>query len=130
MSDDVIETEFELNEQIFVPAGDGKAAKWMRKADLHVDEMERYVQGLTAGIDQQRERLVRVGALIDKAKQKCGGRHGVPFGDLLSPEEIAEMTMLEMATAATDRSYARRKAAIDKDIAAGRYHVLRLGKPS
>ena len=34
----LIETEFEMNEQVFVPAGDGEPAQWKQKGDLQLGE--------------------------------------------------------------------------------------------
>jgi hypothetical protein len=38
---ELIVTEFEMNEQAFVPAGDGEPAQWMRYGDLLADADKR-----------------------------------------------------------------------------------------
>jgi hypothetical protein len=53
----LIETEFEMNEQVFVPAGDGAPPQWMRKGDLLLGEFKRYVQGQKDAAERQMERL-------------------------------------------------------------------------
>jgi hypothetical protein len=48
MSNDDIDivTEFETNEQVFVPAGDDAPACWKQRGDLSVGEFVRYARGV------------------------------------------------------------------------------------
>lgn len=108
--DKLIETEFEMNEQVFVPAGDGEPAKWMRKGDLHVDEMARYVEHLRASANLQMERATRYCELLEEA--------------VVDEGEMAELAALKLVLDAQEREQDRRQAAIDRDIAAGRYWVI------
>jgi hypothetical protein len=110
--DEIIETEFELNELVFVPAGDGAAAQWMRKGDLHVGEFDRHVQHLKATADLQMERTTRYCELLREARK-------------LEDGELAELAALKLILDAQEREQDRRQPAIDRDIAAGRYLALR-----
>jgi hypothetical protein len=124
MSDDeLIFTNFEMEEQVFIPAGDGEPAQWKPKRDLTVGEFARYVQGLKDAADQQMERTRRYVALVHEAKQRAGGRGDVPISTALNRDELAELKTLQMTLAAQEREQDRRQAAIDRDKAAGRYFV-------
>lgn len=111
-NDEWIETDFELSEQVFVPAGDGAPSQWKRKADLLVGEFDRYVQWLRAAADLQMERTTRYCELLEEARK-------------LEDEELIELATLKQILDAQEREQDRRQAAIDRDIAAGRYLVLR-----
>ena len=116
MSDEeIIETEFELNDPIFVPAGDGKPAQWKPKGDLGLGEFERHVEWARAELDLQRKRLARCDELI-AAACLAGG---------LPRAEYAELHAIEMTLDAEGREQERRQAAIERDIAAGRFVRLR-----
>lgn len=52
-----IVTDFEWNEQVFVPAGDGEPAGWKLMRDLTVGEFGRHSQGRTDAADRQAERV-------------------------------------------------------------------------
>jgi hypothetical protein len=125
MSDEWIETDFELNEQVFVPASDGAPAQWKPKADLLVGEFARHVEWLKVETDLQGERVRRYIAIRDQAERRCGGNHAARFSDVLTREEIDEYWTLKRTLDAQEREQDRRQAAIDRDIAAGRYRVLR-----
>lgn len=112
MDDEMIETDFELNEQVFVPAGDGAPSQWKRKADLLFGEFDRHVQHFQAAADLQMERTTRYCELLEQAPK-------------VSDEEMVELAALKQILDAQAREQDRRQAAIDRDIAAGRYRVLR-----
>ena len=120
----LIETEFEMNEQVFVPAGDGEPAQWKRKGDLQLDELQRYAQGVQDAAERQMERAKRYGALLDEVLRRAGGNEEAVSESLLSREEVSELGRLDMIFGATGREQDRRRAAIARDIAAGRYRAL------
>jgi hypothetical protein len=103
-------TEFEINEQVFVPAGDGEAAQWKRWGDLKPSEFSRNVQGEGEALERLRERTERFSALINEVRQGTIDRDG-----------HAELNHLEMTLGAARREHERRRAAIDRDAAAGRF---------
>ncbi len=119
-------TDFEWNETVFVPAGDGEPAQWKPFRDLTVDEFARHAQGLVDAADQNLERVRRYRALVDEAGRRLGGRNG-HASSVLSREEMAELSALLMTTDAWEREFDRRQAAIDRDMAAGRYRVMNSG---
>jgi hypothetical protein len=114
--DEMMVTEFELAEEVFVPAGDGEPAQWKTKGDLRLLEIERYMRGRTEALDLQRERVRRYGALVDLAKQQGG----------LTREDHDELTALQLTIDAEQREQTRRQAAIDRDKAASGYWTLPL----
>jgi hypothetical protein len=113
-----------MNEQVFVPAGDGEPAKWKRKADLLLDEGRRHAQGVHEAAVQFGNRVDRHRALLDEAIRRADGRDDVPMGVLLTGEEMAELSALDLALEAQNRVIKRRQAAIDRDIAIRRYWVI------
>jgi hypothetical protein len=70
--DELVMTEFELAEQVFVPAGDGEPAQWKTKGDLRLLEIKRYMRGRQEALDLQAERIRRYGELADRAEQQGG----------------------------------------------------------
>jgi hypothetical protein len=101
-------TDFELNEQVFVPAGDGDRAHWKRKGDLTLGELARHVQGLR---DEGGRQMKQV--------EQYDGR--IPF--FVNKEEEAKERAEDMALEAWTRERKKRQAAIDQDIAAGRWQT-------
>ena len=75
-------------------------------------------------LERQRERTERYCALLDEAMRRAGGDEDSTFESLLGREEVAELDRLEMTLGAIRRKQDRRRAAIGRDIAAGRYWVL------
>jgi hypothetical protein len=115
MSDEIIETEFELNDPLFIPAGDGKPAQWKPKGDIGLGEFERHMEWAQAELELQRKRLDRYGELIAKAR-----------GDGALPRaEHDELEAIQRTLDAQNREQERRQRAIDADIAAGRFFRLR-----
>jgi hypothetical protein len=124
MSDALVVTEFELNEQVFVPAGDGEPAKWMRKGALDPNAFKRNSEYQGQRYEEQGQRLNRKIALIDEAKRRMG-LTDVPLEEVLfSEDEIAEIAALDMAMAAFTKEFDKHEAARDADIAAGRYWTI------
>ncbi len=103
-------SDFEFNEQVLVPAGDGQPAQWKRKGDLTLSELARHMQGLRDNVDQQMKRAQRYSALV-------------PISVLLNDEEMDEFRALKITLEAWKREQERRKSAIDRDIAAGHYRT-------
>jgi hypothetical protein len=122
MTDELIETDFELDEQVFVPAGDGAPAQWKPKGELLVDEMRRHVQHVQAEAELHGKRFARYEELIEKGRKASTA----PDTLMLDKDEMAEFIALKRTLDAMGREIERRQAAIDRDIAAGRYRVLRL----
>ncbi len=116
-------TEFEMNEQVFVPAGDGELAKWMQRGDLRPGEFERYNQGKHEAVVEYQGRVERYRALANEAIRRKGGDHVTP-AMVFTSEEMAEWSQLGMVLEAQGREIDKREAAIAKDIAAGRYWTL------
>jgi hypothetical protein len=121
---ELIITEFEMNEQVFVPAGDGDPARWKRKADLLPDEGFRHAQGVHEAAVQFGIRVDRHRALLDESIRRATGLDDVPMGALLTEEEMDEFSSLHLAIEAQNRVIERREAAIDRDIAIRRYWVI------
>jgi hypothetical protein len=103
-------TEFEINEQVRVPAGDGKPEQWKRMGDLTVNEFGRYALGRKAEADQQMARTQRYAALVEEADRQA-----------LSTEELEDLVALKRLLDAQEKAQDRRQAAIDRDIEAGRF---------
>jgi hypothetical protein len=118
MADEWIVTEFELGEQVFVPAGDGAPAQWKMKGDLTVAEFARHAQELRTAAALQMERAERYATLVEKVASL--GPRG------LSDEEIRELKTLKMTLDAQERKQDRRQAAIDRDKAARGFWTLPL----
>jgi hypothetical protein len=119
------ETDFELNERVFVPAGDGAPAQWKVKGELMVGEFGRYARGLGEAAALQTKRAKRYSELIEEAARRAGGDCSKSIRSLLTHDELAELTALKLTLDATEREQDRRQAAIDRDIDAGRYRVIR-----
>jgi len=115
-------TEFELEEQVFVPAGDGEPAQWKTKGDLNLAEAQRHSHWACAQADLHLERLRRYYALIDGAK--AVGLPSAPISLLLDEEEMAELTALKLTLDVQEREHDRRPALIDRDIAAGKFITI------
>jgi hypothetical protein len=126
--DELIVTDFELAEEVFVPAGDGEPAQWKPRGDLTAGQIERYLEGGTAERARHGERIERWKAIGAEAKKR-GFQGERTLDEFLSPPEVDEFTALDMAIDAHDTAFAKRRAAIDRDIAAGRYRVLRWKEP-
>jgi hypothetical protein len=54
-------TEAELNQTVYVPAGNGAPVQWKRLRDLRRDEMERHIAWKAAEIEHQSALLKQVG---------------------------------------------------------------------
>lgn len=111
--DEIFETDFELNSLLFVPAADGAPGQRKRKADLLLGEFGRHVRWCEAATDLLMERTKRYCELLKEPRK-------------LEDEELIELAALKQILDAQAREQDRRQAAIDRDIAAGRYLVLRL----
>ena len=101
-------TDFELNECVFVPAGDGDRAHRKRKADLTLSELGRHVQGLRDEGGRQMKQVEQYGARV-------------PF--FVNEEEEAKERAEDMALEAWAHERKRRQAAIDQDMTAGRFRT-------
>ncbi len=121
--DDLRVTDYELNAQVFVPAGDGAPAQWKVNGDLLPGEFARHVQHLQAEAELHGKRFARYKELIEKGRRASAK----PDTLLLDGDERAEFIALQRTLDAMEREQDRRQAAIDRDIAAGRYRVLRRG---
>lgn len=121
--DGVAVTEYEMNETVFVPAGDGEPAQWKPFKELRRAEFDRYVQGDEEVDELHLKRLQRQRDLIDKCKE-AGGLPNTPISQWLDEDEMAELIELQMTIEAQQREQDRRQAAIDRDIAAGRFFRL------
>jgi hypothetical protein len=119
------ETDFELNEQVFVPAGDGAPAQWKAKGELRLDEFKRHVDHAIAEAALQTTRATRYSELIEDARRRARGVDEIAIASALTPDEMAELNTLKLTLDAMEREQDRRQAAIDRDIAAGRYRVIR-----
>ena len=100
--------DFELNENVFVPAGDGDRAHWKRKGDLTLSELTRHVQGLRDEGGRQMKQAEQYGERI-------------PF--FANEEEEIRERAEDMALEAWAHERKKRQAAIDQDIAAGRFRT-------
>jgi len=124
-NDERIITEFEMNEQVFVPAGDGEPAKWMRFGDLTLSELERCDE-FDEGEDRKTlERFARRKALMNESRRRIGAGMGVILGEVMTAEEMAELEGLTMTLGTTMRAVDKRREAIARDITAGRYRTMR-----
>ena len=101
-------TDFELNECVFVPAGDGDRAHRKRKADLTLSELGRHVQGLRDEGGRQMKQVEQYGARV-------------PF--FVNEEEEAKERAEDMALEAWAHERKRRQAAINQDMTAGRFRT-------
>jgi hypothetical protein len=95
--------EFELNQQVFVPVGNGAPEQWKRKGDLTPEEWGRHLKGEKDAVNQAQERVRRFDALIGKAHRRAGsyGHEAVKPEDFLNSEEMAELSRLQMTFNAT-----------------------------
>ena len=59
IDDEMMVTEFELAEEVFVPAGDGEPSRWKRLGDLNPAEFARHAQERRAAAIRQMERAER-----------------------------------------------------------------------
>jgi hypothetical protein len=118
-----IVADFEWNEQVFVPAGDGEPPGWKLMRDLAVGELGRHAQGRAEAAALQAERARRYRALIDQACDRAGDPDAL-ISRVLTGEELSELRSLKLALDATIREQDRRQDAIDRDMRAGRYRVL------
>ena len=128
-------TEFELNEQAFVPAGDGEPAQWMLRRDLLANERRRERSHRWYEEDSVRHavRLNRWKALIDEAARR-GGEDVLTlpvlthdeFKRVLTYHEFVELSQLQMTIDAYEQAACRdgRQAAIAADLEAGRYLTI------
>ena len=63
-------TNFELDEQVFVPAGGGEPAQWKPRGDLTAEQIDRYLEGGDAALARYGERIERWKAIGDEAKKR------------------------------------------------------------
>ncbi len=122
MSDEgeLMMTEWQMNEQVFVPAGDGAPAQWKRMGSLTAGEFGRHVEWHEDEHKKTDERMDRRLALIAEARRRAGCNDVT----ILTPEEFDELVGLHMTIDATMREVGKRQAAIDRDISAGRCWVM------
>lgn len=126
IDDEMMVTEFELAEEVFVPAGDGEPSRWKRLGDLNPAEFARHAQERRAAAIRQMERAERYTVLVERAACAAEVRN-LPLASVLSAEDIAELTALKMTLQAEQREQDRRQAAIDRDIETKGYWTLPLG---
>jgi hypothetical protein len=119
-------TDFEMNETVFVPAGDGQPAQMKPRGDLTIGEFKRHTDHAFSETALHMERTRRYCALIEEATRRCGGRLDTPLVDVMTSEEMSELSSLKMALDAYQREFDRQKAMIERDIAAGDYVTLNL----
>jgi len=105
-------TQFELDELVFVPAGDGERAQRKRFGSLTREETARYERGQDEAHARFEARYARRDALV--AKRRAGL---VP----LSHAEAEELFHLEDEQLGWAAANDKRKAAIAADRAAGRF---------
>jgi hypothetical protein len=115
-------TDFEMEEEVFVPKNDREPARWKRKGDLQLDEFARYVQSLRDASDQRMARTVRYAGIVKEARRR-GGRDKTLLSDVLTDQEVTELLTLKMTLDAQEREEASRDAAINRDLAAGRFRA-------
>jgi hypothetical protein len=115
--DEMMVTEYELAETVFVPADNGAPGPWKRLGDLNPAELARYARELSTAATLQMERAERYATLAEKAHQVG-----------LDREEFDELKTLKMTLDAQEREQDRRQAAIDRDKAASGYWTLPLHK--
>jgi hypothetical protein len=70
------------------------------------------------------KRAMRYRELADEAKRR-GGRGDAVISSVLSREEMAELSTLSLTLDAQEREQNRRQAAIDPNIAAGRFRRMK-----
>ena len=128
-------TEFELNEQVFVPTGDGEAAQWMLLRDLlaNVRRRERSYRWYEENSVRHVLRVKRWKALIDEAARR-GGEDVLTqpvlthdeFKRVLTHDEYVELSQLQRAIDAYEQAACRdgRQDAIVRDLEAGRYLTI------
>ena len=121
---DIKITAFEMDETVFVPAGDGQPAQWKPRRDLMVGEFKRYTDHAVSETTLHIERTHRYCALAEEAERRCAGRRDTPVADVMTSEEMSELSSLKMTLDAYQREFDRRQAAIERDIAAGDYVTL------
>jgi hypothetical protein len=110
MAEEYKYTIFEMEEEVCVPAGDGKNEQWKKRKDLQPHEIERYHEGCGAAMADHLIRMERYKILIAKASKNA-----------LSPADRSELRALDKIVATWNKVQDRRNAAIDRDRAAGKY---------
>jgi hypothetical protein len=124
---DWIVTQYELDEEVFVPAGDGEPAQCKRMGDLTLGEHARYAERQRIESEQFTAECEREIAWIDEARRRLEMRGlgpDTPTRMLLTDDEWIEVQMLRAKTKARSDVWDRRQAAIERDIAAGRCFKL------
>ena len=109
-SNDLIVTQFEMDELVFVPAGESGPAQWKRKGDLQPGQFSRYAE-------HQHAEAVAFGADCERQMAWLAEARERPLGD----DEQAEVEALWAKMKARNDAIEKREAAIERDLKAGRY---------